>query len=118
MRDGKPEIQTLLSRVQKNNPGEIAGLAREFPATYIVFDILEKDGISLIDRPLRERRGILVSSLEEGAHVTVSVPVEEKGRDYYAVVTGAGLEGIMAKRLDSVYEPGQRSGSWLKIKEL
>ena len=90
----------------------------QFPATYVVFDILEKDGISLIDRPLRERREILASSLEEGAHVTVSVPVEEKGRDYYAVVTGAGLEGIMAKRLDSVYEPGQRSSSWLKIKEL
>ena len=118
MSGGKPQIQALLSRVQKNDREEIAGLARQSPATYIVFDILEKDGVPLIDLTLRDRRKILTLSLKEGAYVALSVPVEEKGRDYYKVVTDAGLEGIMAKRMDSVYEPGQRSGSWLKIKEL
>jgi|GEM_PF-116542 len=118
MSGGKPQIQPLLSRVQKNDREEIAGLTRQSPATYVVFDILEKDGVPLIDLPLRDRRKILTSSLTEGAYVALSVPVEEKGRDYYKVVTDAGLEGIMAKRIDSVYEPGQRSSTWLKIKEI
>jgi len=44
--------------------------------------------------------------------------VEEKGEDYYEAALKKGIEGVMAKRKDSIYEPGVRSDSWLKIKKL
>ena len=44
--------------------------------------------------------------------------IEEKGEAYYRLVVDKGLEGVMAKRKDSQYEEGLRTGSWLKIKEL
>jgi DNA ligase D-like protein (predicted 3'-phosphoesterase) len=48
--------------------------------------------------------------------VVVSEPVEGRGEDYYRAAVAQGLEGVMAKRKDSRYEPGLRSGAWLKIK--
>ena len=70
----------------------------------------------LLDLPFSERRKILEKSVKEGPHVILSVPVEARGEDYYKAAIARGLEGVMAKRGDSPYEPGQRSGAWLKIK--
>ena len=56
--------------------------------------------------------------MKDGKHVVVSDFVEEKGEEYYKIVLEKGTEGIIAKRKDSVYEPGFRSDSWLKIKKL
>jgi len=115
MSGGKPDIQSLLSRLQQGDrktdfPGEA------FPVTYIVFDILEKDKKSLIGLPLAERRKILEQAVTEGPHTVISVPVVARGEDYYRAAIAQGLEGIMAKRMDSHYEPGLRSETWLKIK--
>jgi DNA ligase D-like protein (predicted 3'-phosphoesterase) len=114
MSGGKPDIQSLLSRLQKGDrkidfPGEVV------PVTYIVFDILEKDKKSLIRLPLAERK-ILEQAVSEGPHVVLSVPVMARGEDYYRAAIARGLEGVMAKRLDSHYDPGMRSDAWLKIK--
>ena len=88
------------------------------PATYIVFDILEKDGKSLTELPLIERKKILKDSLKEGTYVLLSDFIEEKGEAYYKLILEKGLEGVVAKRKDSQYEEGLRTGSWLKIKKL
>ncbi len=86
------------------------------PVTYIVFDILERNGKSLTGLPLTERPDILKAAVREGPHVVLSVPVAGQGEDYYRAAVAQGLEGVMAKRRDSHYEPGLRSGAWLKIK--
>ena len=111
MRNGKPDMQALLSRLQSGLPATGAP-----PVTYIVFDILERDGKDLTGLPLLERLRILREAVEEGSHVVLSEPVEGRGEDYYRAAMAQGLEGIMAKRKDSRYEPGIRSGAWLKIK--
>jgi bifunctional non-homologous end joining protein LigD len=115
MSGGKPDIQALLPRLQagtgRSPPPDVKN-----PVTYIVFDILEKDKKMLLDLPFSERRKILEKSVKEGPHVILSVPVEARGEDYYKAAIARGLEGVMAKRGDSPYEPGQRSGAWLKIK--
>ena len=54
--------------------------------------------------------------MREGTHVVLSEPVEGRGEDYYRAAVAQGLEGVMAKRKDSPYKPGIRSGMWLKIK--
>jgi DNA ligase D-like protein (predicted ligase)/DNA ligase D-like protein (predicted 3'-phosphoesterase) len=118
MKDGKPDFQALLERGQAVSPVEIELQVKRSPAVYVVFDILEKDTISLVDLPLTERKEILKNSVSEGKHVLLSDFIEEKGEDYYNIALEKGLEGIMAKKKDSFYELGVRSGNWLKIKKL
>jgi len=115
MSGGKPDIQSLLPRLHQGS-GKIPPPRVTVPVTYIVFDILEKEGKPLIDLPFIERRKILELAVTEGPHVILSVPVEGRGEDYYRAAIAKGLEGVMAKRKDSPYKPGLRSGTWLKIK--
>ena len=114
MSGGKPDMQALLSRLQTGS-GRIPPSGATVPVTYIVFDILEKDGKTVIDFPFSERRKILEQAVTEGPHVILSIPVEGRGKDYYHAAIAKGLEGVMAKRKDSRYEPGLRSGAWLKV---
>ncbi len=118
MKDGKLDFQTLIQRRQNTNPGEIRYMSGKFPATYIIFDILEKDGEKLLDIPLMERKKILKNSVNEGNFIVLSIFVEETGVAYYRAVLEKGLEGIMAKKKQSSYEPGKRSNNWLKIKQV
>jgi len=118
IKDGKPDFQTMLERGQAVSVSEIERQSKRTPALYIVFDILEKDGKSLTEQTLMERKKILNDSLKEGSHVLLSDFIEEKGEAYYQLILEKGLEGVMAKRKDSQYEEGLRTGSWLKIKKL
>ena len=118
MQEGKPDFQTLLERGQAVSPIEIQRQTQRAPVTYIVFDILEKDGKSLTELPLVERKKILSESLTEGSNVLLSDFIEEKGEAYFKSSLEWGLEGVMAKKKDSSYEEGLRTGSWLKIKKL
>ena len=118
MREGKPDFQTLLERGQAVSKSEIERQTRRAPVTYIVFDILEKDGQPLTNLPLMERKKILKDSLKEGDHVLLCDYIEERGEEYFKLVLDKGLEGVVAKQEDSCYEEGLRTGSWIKIKKL
>jgi DNA ligase D-like protein (predicted ligase)/DNA ligase D-like protein (predicted 3'-phosphoesterase) len=113
MSGGKPDMQALLPRLQAAAPASGAA-----PVTYIVFDILRRGEEDLTALPLSARRTILQSAVREGPHVVISAPVEGRGEDYFRAAVAEGLEGVMAKRKDSRYEPGVRSGAWLKIRAL
>jgi len=118
MREGKADFQTLLERANATNPRDIEDMATRFPATYVVFDILENGGVSLIDLPLTERKKTLRDRVKEGKHVVFSLFAEEEGEAYYEAALKKGIEGIIAKKKDSPYQPGVRSGNWLKIKKI
>ena len=118
LKEGKVDFQAMLERGKASSSTEIELSTKRSPAAYIVFDILEKDGKPLLDLPLIERRKILKTAVQEGEHVLLGDYVEEKGEVYYEAVIQKGLEGVMAKKKDSVYEPGVRSSNWLKIKKL
>ena len=118
MREGKPDFQSLLERGKAVSEGEIERIENRLPVVYVVFDILEKDGKSLTKLPLTERKVILKDSLREGSNVILCDFIEEKGEAYYQLVFEKGLEGVVAKKKDSLYEEGLRTGSWLKIKKL
>lgn len=84
---------------------------------YYVFDILWYDGKDLTQLPLLERKRILKSIFPNGDdRIRYSDHIVEKGIDFLSTAIRHGLEGVMAKRSDSTYEPGARSGSWLKMK--
>ena len=115
---GKVDFQELLERGKATSPTDIMVKTARSPAAYVVFDILEKDGKPLVDLQLVERKKILKETVKESERVVLADYVEEKGEAYYEAVLQKGLEGVMAKKKSSAYEPGIRSGNWLKIKKL
>ena len=115
---GKPNFYKLAEREHVDQKVRIEILSREMPATFIVFDILHLNGKDLIDLPLIERKEILKEKVSEGNNLLLSVFVKEKGKKLFEEVKKQGLEGIMAKKINSIYEIGKRSKNWLKIKSL
>jgi DNA ligase D-like protein (predicted ligase)/DNA ligase D-like protein (predicted 3'-phosphoesterase) len=118
MREGRTDFQTLIERTRAPSPRDVEYMAQSFPATYVIFDILEKQSEKLINLPLMDRKKILGDSVREGKNVVLSVFIEEDGKAYYEEAVKRGVEGIVAKKKDSPYEPGVRSSNWLKIKEI
>jgi DNA ligase D-like protein (predicted ligase)/DNA ligase D-like protein (predicted 3'-phosphoesterase) len=118
MREGKPDFQKLIERIKAMSAFDVQQMASESPATYVVFDILERESESTIKLPLMKRKEVLAGSVKEGDHVALSVYVEEQGEEYFKAALRKGLEGIIGKKKDSPYQPGVRSGYWLKIKRI
>jgi ATP-dependent DNA ligase len=118
MKNGRADFQSLLERAKTTSDRDIEYGTETLPATYVVFDILERNGELLIDLPLSSRKKILKEEVKEGKHVVLSVFVEEEGEVYYNAALKLGVEGIMAKKKDSPYQPALRSDDWLKIKKL
>ncbi|MBU7015719.1 MAG: DNA ligase [Theionarchaea archaeon] len=115
--EGKPSFPDLQRREHIEDPFKIQILSTQLPAVYIVFDILRCDSRDLTQTPLLTRKRILQQTVSESERVLICPYVQEKGEDYFKAVTDSGFEGIMAKKKDSFYYPGKRSGSWLKIKK-
>ncbi|MFI5255378.1 MAG: non-homologous end-joining DNA ligase, partial [Candidatus Limnocylindrales bacterium] len=90
------------------------------PIAYEAFDLLYLDGRSLLDEPLEERKRLLRERLKPAddgtAQVRYAGHIEADGETLYEKARDQGLEGVMAKRRDSRYEPGRRSNAWLKLK--
>jgi ATP-dependent DNA ligase len=83
---------------------------------YYAFDILVHEGQRLTELPLLERRAILMSVVEPGEHVALSQVSDRPVAEMLRFVKSHGLEGAVAKRSDSVYQLGQRSGLWSKYR--
>ena len=111
---GNPSF-SLLQRREQTQTTRAGKLSLLHPATYVVFDVLELEGKDLTPLKLEERRGILRSILEDGERVQLIVATED-GAKLWGIVENRELEGVIAKRADSPYEPGRRSRSWIKIK--
>jgi DNA ligase D-like protein (predicted ligase) len=83
---------------------------------YYAFDILVHKGQRLTQLPLSKRRAIMSAVIEPGEHVTLSQVSDGPASEMLKFVKSHGLEGVVAKRADSVYQPGQRSGLWSKYR--
>ena len=83
---------------------------------YAVFDLLERDGVALLGRPLRERARALRELIAGRGALRLSRRVGKSGAKALATARDKGWEGIIAKDETSIYEPGARSRSWLKVK--
>ncbi len=115
--DGKPDFPAILAR-ENGSLARAASGARRYPVVYIVFDLLYENGVSLLSLPLRERRARLqqlVAAIGNG-RLLASEGVVASGHAMFAVVLERGLEGMVCKRLDSPYLPGERTDAWQKVK--
>lgn len=129
------EFDALLQRI---HPAEsrIKMLAEKTPSSFVVFDLLALDKESIMDAPLSERRATLLEALGSPKHEGTDATIKEvatTGKSHRRFLVGPwtedpseaegwldryeriGLDGVVAKPLDSVYEPNKRG--WLKIKQ-
>jgi bifunctional non-homologous end joining protein LigD len=100
----KPDFQKLQ---QYGGSGEIV---------YYAFDCIALDGKPLTHLPLKERKETLKKILGKNKMIRFSDHVEGAGKEFFKTVTSMDLEGMIAKRANSLYNFGKRNGDWLKIK--
>ena len=86
------------------------------PLVFYAFDVLEEDGQPLLERPLAERRERLEKLLDLRNQTVRLSEAFEDGRALYEAAKEQRLEGVIAKRADSRYQPGKRTREWLKVK--
>ena len=110
-RDGRGlDFDALLQRI---HPAEsrVRRLAAETPASYIAFDLLALNDDVLLERTLAERRAELLRVLRPGGavHLTPASTDRETAAEWFGRFEGAGLDGVVAKRLDEPYQPDKRA---------
>jgi bifunctional non-homologous end joining protein LigD len=110
---GHSDFGLLQERMHVRVPSE--SLVSRVPATYFIFDLLYCDGYDLRRSPLVERKRLLQRSLHATERVRFSDHQVEHGKELFELAKENSLEGIVAKRLDSIYV-SERSTSWLKFK--
>lgn len=103
--DGKPDFSALQNWTTIN----------EGNLFYYVFDLLWLDGLDLQKQPLTKRREILQQLVPSNSIIRFSDSVDEKGEDLFELAKKSDLEGIVAKKKTSHYQPGKRTKDWLKI---
>ena len=109
---GVPSFAVLAERLHIQDRRKAAAAANAVPVTYMAFDVLRLYGVDLTGRPLSERRGTL-ERLELPPCVSLS-PWFTDGSALLAATLEHGVEGAVAKRLTSTYQPGRRSPDWVK----
>jgi len=119
LRGGKPDFHGMLRREQARGGRRARAAMRALPATYVVFDLLWRDGRPLLDAPLSTRRAALAELVGAAAEekVVLSEGVVGAGLRFFEEIERLELEGMVAKRLASRYLPGQRTDAWTKVKQ-
>lgn len=114
--DGRADFARLQQRMHVTDRAEAARRSASVPVSYVVFDLLHLDGIDVMPLPYVERRRLLTGLVEPGPGWQVPAHSVGSGEALYEAAVERRLEGLMAKRLDSRYEPGRRSAAWRKVK--
>jgi bifunctional non-homologous end joining protein LigD len=114
--EGRPSFERLQQRMHQTSESLIRRRMKSHPVTYVLFDLLYLDGHSLMEEPYTERRRRLDELELDGDNWQTPGYSVGNGAALLKATAENGLEGLVAKRLDSRYEPGKRGGAWLKIK--
>ncbi|HEY4607511.1 MAG TPA: non-homologous end-joining DNA ligase, partial [Acidimicrobiia bacterium] len=111
-----PSFQKLQRRMHLRDPVQIERLMKTIPVVFMAFDILYLDGHDLTSLSYSQRRERLETALVLSDEVQLSPSTLGDGIALFRAIAERGMEGVVAKRLDSGYEPGTRSRAWLKLK--
>ncbi len=112
---GRPSFTALAERMHVRDANRAAAMAATRPVTYMIFDVLGLYGADLCGRTYAQRRSALDVLQLDGAH-WLAPPMFTDGAATRAAADENQLEGVVAKRLDSIYRPGVRTPDWIKHK--
>lgn len=115
---GRMSFAALQPRMHLRDAARAGRLAEAHPVTYLVFDVLHLDGRSTTALTYVQRRQLLLSLELPGSRWAVPPSFTGGGPAVLATSLEQGMEGVLAKRLASVYTPGRRSGDWVKVKNV
>lgn len=118
LKNGVPDFYALQKRTLLTERFKIEMESVRFPASFVAFDCIYADGKELIWEPLTVRKQILTGLVKESGRIAVSRYIEEKGTALYRAAEQQELEGIVAKKKDSIYVMGKRSRDWIKCKRM
>ena len=118
LKNGIPDFFALQKRTLLTDQFKIKLEASRFPASFVAFDCIYENGRELQWKPLMQRKRILKEVVMENDRIAVSRYVEGCGIALYQATEQRELEGIVAKRKDSVYLMGKRSRDWIKCKRI
>jgi bifunctional non-homologous end joining protein LigD len=116
--EGRPSFERLQTRMHLASDSAVKRRMRDTPVTYVVFDLLYLDGHSTLPLPYEDRRSLLERLELQGPAWRTPAYHRGEGGALLDATRELGIEGIMAKRLDSSYEPGRRSSGWIKVKNV
>ena len=118
MVNGVPDFYELQKRTLLNDKFKIRLGAEKLPASFVAYDCLQYGHKVLFDVPLIERKSLLQEVVREDDRIAVSRFIPEKGTELFALTVQQELEGVVAKRKDSLYFPGKRTKDWIKFKRM
>jgi len=113
--DGKPSFHEVMRRDGIRNAARVPRARQEVAVSYMVFDVLYADGVWTIDRPLKDRQRLLADILVPGP-VVQPVASHPDGNALLQAVRAQNMEGIVAKKADSLYALGGKDDRWIKVK--
>jgi bifunctional non-homologous end joining protein LigD len=113
---GRPSFAQLQQRMHVASAASARRLAASAPVVYLAFDVLHLDGRSLLELPYSKRRELLEALDLNGESWQTPPAFDGSGSAAVRASQEHGLEGVLAKRLDSRYRPGRRSPDWVKVK--
>jgi bifunctional non-homologous end joining protein LigD len=112
----RPDFGRLQRRMGLTRERDVEQERRRTPVYLMLFDVLHADGTSLLRAPYTERRERLFELVTESEHIHVPDAFEGSADAAFESSRKLRLEGVMAKRVDSVYLPGKRTRTWAKLK--
>lgn len=115
---GVPSFEALQSRMHVRAPAQVRQLAAVTPVVFLPFDVVHVDGRSTTSLSYDERRALLTSLNLSSASCVVPPSFEGGGVHALATSKAQRLEGVVAKKRTSSYDPGARSSCWVKIKHV
>lgn len=114
--NGLPSFSALQTRGRLTDSVRIKQAAKKLQAVYMAFDLLYLDGAPVMAEPLAYRKEKLKEIIREGDLVQVPDYLRGEGILFAGACAKQGLEGVVAKKSDSLYLPGKRSANWKKIR--
>ncbi len=118
LKGGTPDFYELQRRTMMTDKFKIQMAASINPASFVAFDCLYTDGKQVMDQPLLSRKELLQKAVKEDARIAVSRFVHSDGVALFRLADERELEGVVAKRSDSLYYPGKRTKDWIKFKRM
>ncbi|HEU0025164.1 MAG TPA: non-homologous end-joining DNA ligase, partial [Thermoleophilaceae bacterium] len=116
--EGRPSFERMQSRMHLVSDSAVRRRMKDLPVTFMIFDLLYIDGHYTLSLPYEKRRELLERLELEGPYWRTPTYQRGQGSALLDATKRMGLEGVVAKRLDSPYEPGRRFSGWIKVKNV